>query len=139
MLVEREALVQRIPGLLDGLTEDERKRLLSIGQKRDFEAEQPLFRQEDPHGGIYLIESGRIRSYYTAPSGREVRLAYWFPGNFVGAPDMFGGGTHMWGSSAVQRSNTKTSWVDGRKAAGVGTPSQRQSPTSRWSPSWPTR
>src|SRR5882724_10488895 len=104
MLVEREALVQRIPGLLDGLAEDERKRLLSIGQKRDFEAEQPLFRQGDAHGGIFLIESGRIRSYYAAPSGREVTLAYWFPGNFVGAPDMFGGGTHMWGSSAVQRS-----------------------------------
>jgi CRP/FNR family cyclic AMP-dependent transcriptional regulator len=33
-----------------------------------------------------------------------VTLAYWFPGNFVGAPEMFGGGTHMWGSSAVQRS-----------------------------------
>jgi CRP-like cAMP-binding protein len=106
MLVEREALVQRIPGLLDGLAEDERKRLLSIGQKRDFEAEQALFRQGDQHGGIYLIESGRIRSYYTAPSGREVTLAYWFPGNFVGAPDMFGGGTHMWGSSAVQRTGT---------------------------------
>ena len=70
MLVEREALVQRIPGLLDGLTENERKRLLSIGQKRDFEAEQALFSHGDPHGGIYLIESGRIRSYYTAPSGR---------------------------------------------------------------------
>ena len=106
MLVEREALVQRIPGLLDGLTEDQRKRLLSIGQKRNFEAEQALFSQGDAPGGIYLIESGRIRSYYTAPSGREVTLAYWFPGNFVGAPDMFGGGTHMWGSSAVQRTST---------------------------------
>src|SRR5882724_2442923 len=108
MLVEREALVRRIPGLLDGLGDEERKRLLSIGQKRTFEVEQPLFRHGDAHKGIFLIESGRIRSYYTAPSGREVTLAYWFPGNFVGAPDMFGGGTqtHMWGSSAVQRSAT---------------------------------
>jgi CRP-like cAMP-binding protein len=106
MLVEREALVQRIPGLLDGLEDDARARLLSIGQKRTFEPEQPLFRQGDSHNGIFLIESGRIRSYYIAPSGREVTLAYWFPGNFVGAPDMFGGGTHMWGSSAVQRSAT---------------------------------
>ena len=52
MLVEREALVRRIPGLLDGLTEDQRKRLLSIGQKRGFEAEQALFSQGDAHGGI---------------------------------------------------------------------------------------
>lgn len=62
--VEREALVQRIPGLLDGLTEDQRRRLLSIGQKRNFEAEQALFSQGDAHDGIYLIESGRIRSCY---------------------------------------------------------------------------
>jgi CRP-like cAMP-binding protein len=106
MLVEREALVRGIPGLLDGLDEDARTRLLSIGETRVFEAEQSLFSQGDPHHGIYLIESGRIRSYYIAPSGREVTLAYWFPGNFVGAPNMFGGEMHMWGSSAVQRSVT---------------------------------
>jgi len=106
MLAERQALVRHIPGLLDGLSEDDRKRLLAIGQKRVFEPEQPLFRQGDLHKGLFLLESGRVRSYYTAPSGREVTLAYWFPGNFVGAPEMFGGGTHMWGSSAVQRTTT---------------------------------
>jgi CRP/FNR family cyclic AMP-dependent transcriptional regulator len=104
MLVERETLVQRIPSILDHLADDDRQRLTAIGQQRAFEPEEPLFRQGDPHKGIYLINSGRIRSYYAAPSGREVTLAYWFPGNFVGAPEMFGGGTHMWGSSAVQRS-----------------------------------
>ena len=106
MLAERQTLVRHIPGLLDGLSEDDRKRLLAIGQKRVFEPEQPLFRQGDLHKGLFLLESGRVRSYYTAPSGREVTLAYWFPGNFVGAPEMFGGGTHMWGSSAVQRTTT---------------------------------
>jgi CRP-like cAMP-binding protein len=106
MLVEREALVRRIPGLLDGLDEAERARLLRIGEKRTFETEQPLFSQGEPHHGIYLIETGRIRSYYVAPSGREVTLACWFPGNFVGAPNMFGGEMHMWASSAVQRSET---------------------------------
>ena len=106
MLAERQTLVRHIPGLLDGLSEDDRKRLLAIGQKRIFEPEQPLFRQGDLHKGLFLLESGRVRSYYTAPSGREVTLAYWFPGNFVGAPEMFGGGTHMWGSSAVQRTTT---------------------------------
>ncbi len=106
MLVEREGLVQGISGLLDGLDENQRAELLSIGQKHVFEPEQPLFRQGEPHHGIHLIESGRIRSYYVAPSGREVTLAYWFPGNFVGAPNIFGGGPHMWTSAAVQRSLT---------------------------------
>jgi CRP/FNR family cyclic AMP-dependent transcriptional regulator len=104
MLVERENLVRRIPGILDNLGDDDRRLLAAIGQQKAFAPEEALFRQGDPHQGIYLIDSGRIRSYYTAPSGREVTLAYWFPGNFVGAPEMFGGGTHMWGSSAVQRS-----------------------------------
>jgi CRP/FNR family transcriptional regulator, cyclic AMP receptor protein len=106
MLVEREALVQGVRGLLDGLDEAQRQELLSIGQKHVFDAEQALFRQGEPHHGIHLIESGRIRSYYVAPSGREVTLAYWFPGNFVGAPNIFGSGPHMWTSSAVQRSVT---------------------------------
>jgi CRP/FNR family cyclic AMP-dependent transcriptional regulator len=106
MLAEHEALVRKMPGVLDALGADDRLRLLSIGQKFIFEADQPLFRQDDPHRGIHLIESGRIRSYYVAPSGREVTLAYWFPGNFVGAPNMFGGDSHMWTSSAVQRTIT---------------------------------
>lgn len=104
MLAEREALVRRIPGLLDSMSEGDRRRILDIGTKRSFLAEEPLFRQGDTGDGIYLIETGRIRSFYIAPSGREVTLAYWFPGNFVGAPDIFGGGTNMWGSSAMQPS-----------------------------------
>ena len=106
MLAAREALVRRMPGLLDGLSPEDRQRLLAIGERRTFEAEQPLFRQGDPHQGIFLIETGRVRSFYVAPSGREVTLAYWFPGNFVGAPEIFGGAPYMWGSSAAQRSNT---------------------------------
>ena len=62
-----------------------------------------LFAQGDPHDGIVIVDSGRIRSFYTAPSGREITLAYWFPGNFIGGPNVFGGGTHMWAAAAVQR------------------------------------
>jgi CRP-like cAMP-binding protein len=47
-----------------------------------------------------------VRSFYIAPSGREVTLAYWLPGNFVGGPDIFGGAPHMWCSSATRRSET---------------------------------
>ena len=103
MLAEQETLVRRVPSILDQLGEDDRRRLLSIGQRKTIEPEQSVFRQGDPHTGIYLIDSGRIRSYYSSPSGREITLAYWFPGNFVGAPEIFGGGKHLWTSSAVER------------------------------------
>jgi CRP/FNR family transcriptional regulator, cyclic AMP receptor protein len=102
---EHETSLRQIPSLFDRLTKEQRAALLAIGQRRSFEVDQPLFQQGDPHDGIYLIETGRVRSYYRAPSGREVTLAYWFPGNLVGALSVFGGGTRMWGSTAVQRSD----------------------------------
>jgi CRP-like cAMP-binding protein len=106
MLVERESLVRPIPGLLESLTEAHRKQLLAIGHPRAFEQDQPLWQQGDTHEGIYLITEGRVRSFYIAPSGREVTLAHWLPGNFVGGPDIFGGDPHMWCSSATQPSET---------------------------------
>lgn len=106
MLVESDSLVRPIPGLLDSLTEEHRKALLAIGQPRTFEQDEPLWQQGDLHEGIYLILDGRVRSFYTAPSGREVTLAYWVAGNFVGGPDIFGSSPHVWCSSATQRSET---------------------------------
>ncbi|GAC1340543.1 MAG: Crp/Fnr family transcriptional regulator [Beijerinckiaceae bacterium] len=99
MLVESEALMSHAPLILEQLSEENRGRVVAIGQRREFAAGAPLWRQGDPHEGIYIIESGRVRSFYIGPSGREVTLAYWFPGNFVGGPDLFGDSLHMWCSS----------------------------------------
>ena len=104
MLAESDSLVRPLPGLMDGLAEPDRQRLQAIGRDRVLEHGQFVWRQGDGQTGIYLIRSGRIRSYYVAPSGREVTLAYWFAGNFVGGPDMFGTGPHVWSSVAVEHS-----------------------------------
>jgi CRP/FNR family cyclic AMP-dependent transcriptional regulator len=104
MLAESDSLVRPLPGLLDGLGSADRNRLRAIGREKTLEAGQLVWSQGDAQTGIYLIGSGRIRSYYTAPSGREVTLAYWFAGNFVGGPDLFGTGPHMWTSVAAERS-----------------------------------
>jgi len=61
-----------------------------------------VFLQGQPHEGIFLIEAGVVRSYYTAPSGREITLAYWTPGHFVGGPEMFRGGFHIWSGVAAE-------------------------------------
>lgn len=106
MLIESEGLIRKMPKLLDCLDESDRRRVLAIGRQVVFEADQPVWRQGDLHEGIYLINSGRIRTFYLAPSGREVTLAYWFPDNFVGGPDIFGGGLHVWCSSATQKTMT---------------------------------
>jgi CRP-like cAMP-binding protein len=58
-----------------------------------FKSGDPVFLQGHCHEGIYLIEVGIVRVYYTGPSGREITLAYWPPGHFIGGPEIFGGGT----------------------------------------------
>lgn len=103
ILAETNELVQKHSSFLEVLNDADRNRVLSIGRRVAFEQNEVVWQQGDPHQGIYVIEEGRIRTFYLAPSGREVSLAYWFPGNFVGGPDLFGTGTHMWSSSAVQK------------------------------------
>jgi CRP/FNR family cyclic AMP-dependent transcriptional regulator len=104
LLAESEDLAARKPGLIDRLSEEDRRLVLRFSCRRTLRRGELLFAQGDPHDGIVTIESGRIRSFYTAPSGREITLAYWFPGNFIGGPNVFGGDTHMWAAAAVQPS-----------------------------------
>lgn len=70
-----------------------------------------VFLQDTRHTGIFLIESGRIRTYFTGPSGREITLAYWTPGHFVGGPELFGEGVHVWSGVAI--GETRTLFLDG--------------------------
>src|SRR5947207_506855 len=65
-------------------------------------ADESVFVQGRPHNGIYLIEQGRVRTFYVGPSGKELTLAYWTPGHFVGGPEVFGGGIHMWSADTVE-------------------------------------
>lgn len=76
------------------------------GRGRAFvvDAGKDVFFQGNPHNGIYILESGCVRTYYSGPSGREITLAYWTPGHFVGGPEVFGNGTHMWSGKAVEPS-----------------------------------
>lgn len=63
-----------------------------------------VFLQGDRHEGIWLIEEGVVRTFYAAPSGREITLAYWTPGHFVGGPEIFGGGQHIWSADVTKDS-----------------------------------
>src|ERR1700752_2890499 len=101
LLVESQALVGGPSPLLQWLTPREREQVLAPGRRRVLNRGQTLFNQGALHEGIYLIESGRIRVFYTAPSGREITLAYWHQGNFVGGPEVFGSGVDLWSGAAV--------------------------------------
>lgn len=104
LLTENAALTNGPPLLFQRLTAKEREEVLREGQKRVVYRGKMLFSQGTPHDGIFLIESGRIRVFYIAPSGREITLAYWNAGNFVGGPELFGQGQHVWSGVAATNS-----------------------------------
>ncbi len=83
----------------------------SSGSVCRFEKGEGIFFQGDRHSGIWLIEGGSVRTFYAGPSGREITLAFWTPGHFIGGPEIFGGGTHMWSADAQE--DTKLLYLTG--------------------------
>jgi len=113
LLTESANTIGGPPPLLGALSSTERESVLKRGRRRVLYRGQTLFNQGAKHDGIFLIETGRIRVFYTAPSQREITLAYWLPGNFVGGPEVFGGGTHQW--SGVASSNSSVVHLPGKE------------------------
>jgi CRP/FNR family transcriptional regulator, cyclic AMP receptor protein len=104
LLSEHPSLIGGPPNLFKSLSAKERALLLDQGTRRVFYRGATVFRQGAANDGIYLIEHGRIRVFYASPSGREITLAYWHHGNFVGAPEVFGERSHMWSGIAAANS-----------------------------------
>jgi CRP-like cAMP-binding protein len=93
------------PPLFEGLTEAEIAKVVGAGKRKILYRGSRLFGQGSRQDGIYLVETGRIKVFYVGPSGREITLAYWHPGNFVGGPDVFGKGFHVWSGMAAVNSS----------------------------------
>lgn len=86
---------------LDRLSDGEKALIRERGQRLLYRQNDLVFSQGERHEGIYIIEQGQVRVYYTAPSAREITLAYWTPGHFVGGPEIVGGGVHVWSGVAI--------------------------------------
>jgi CRP/FNR family cyclic AMP-dependent transcriptional regulator len=87
---------------LDRLSAPEQARVHAAGRTMTVPQGGMVFSQGDGHDGIFIIRRGQVRVYYTAPSGREITLAYWTPGHFIGGPEISGGGIHMWSGIAIE-------------------------------------
>src|SRR5438445_4370577 len=87
---------------LDRLSAAEQARVHAAGRTITVPQGDMVFSQGDGHDGIFIIRRGQVRVYYTAPSGREITLAYWTPGHFIGGPEISGGGIHMWSGIAIE-------------------------------------
>ena len=99
--------------LLDTLSAQNRDRVVSHAKRYFYERGEYIFRQGEENLGIYIIEKGLVRSFYSSAAGREITLAYWTPGHFVGGPQVFGEGMHMWSSVAVE--SAECLWLRGAK------------------------
>src|SRR5437763_16416653 len=89
LLTENKALVALPSPLLHKLTQQEKDKVMKCGIERALPRGAMLFRQGSRHEGIYLIKSGRVRVFYTSPSGKQITVAYSTPGTFIGDPEIF--------------------------------------------------
>lgn len=89
-------------GFLTSLSPDDSKKVRGLGTRCSFKKGEGVFHQGAPHTGVWNIETGRVRTYYTGPSGREITLAYWSEGHFVGGPEVFARGRHVWSADALE-------------------------------------
>ncbi len=96
---------ERQPNILGHLRDSDKSKVMRRAQRLTLAPKETLFRQGDRHDGIFLVQSGVVRTFYNSPSGREITLAYWQPGNFVGGPDVFGESIHMWSGVAVAQTD----------------------------------
>lgn len=87
---------------LDTLTPTEAERIRAAGRTITLNPGESVFQQGEAHAGIFLIEEGRVRVFYSGPSGRQVTLAYWTPGHFIGGPSLSSGGVHQWSGVAIE-------------------------------------
>lgn len=113
LLTEGEQSAIGPPTLIERLTLREREIVLKQGRRKVLNRGQTLFSQGAKHDGIFLIESGRIRVFYTSPQGREITLAYWHIGNFVGGPEVFDTGVHQW--SGIAATNASVIQLPGKE------------------------
>lgn len=88
-------------GFLGRLGPEERQSLEALGRPLNLGRGEGLFFQGDRHEGVWVVQSGRLRTFYVGASGKEMTLAYWTPGHFVGGPEVFGGGRHVWSADAA--------------------------------------
>lgn len=113
LMAENKTLVTGHESLLGGLSPRELVRVTERARRKTYPAGTPLFEQGEPHEGIFIIETGCVRVFYTSATGREITLAYWNPGNFVGGPDVLTGGAHMW--SGVTAAETRVLLLPSRE------------------------
>jgi CRP-like cAMP-binding protein len=97
----REAVPARY--ILKALQKPDLDLVFETGKVLAFQNRDYLLRQDYAGDGIHIILSGVVESIYERPHGRELMLATWQKGDFVGAPYVLGDHRHSWSARALGR------------------------------------
>jgi CRP-like cAMP-binding protein len=88
--------------LFEELQPAERDAFLAKCTRQHFSVGTSIFSQGEPYTKSHLIRSGVVRTYYVAPSGKEITIAYWPEGTLVGGPNVFREQRpHIWSAQAT--------------------------------------
>lgn len=87
--------------LLEGLDESVKEDVFRLAVNRTYANQEYLIRQGQTANGIHVITSGTVESLYEPYAGRELILATWQAGDFVGGPYLFGDHEHLWSARAL--------------------------------------
>ena len=95
----REAEPRRY--LLKALPQADLDLVFQTGRTLNHQNREYLSRQGETADGIHVILSGTVESIFAGPQGRELMLATWHAGDFVGAPYVLGDHCHSWSARAL--------------------------------------
>jgi CRP-like cAMP-binding protein len=93
--------------LLHGVTDEEARRLVSVGRRRRFARGEVVFHQGDPADSLHLIQTGRFLISVTAPRGNTAALAVRGPNQAFGEMALVAGdATRSATVAALERAET---------------------------------
>lgn len=105
------SILSRVPLFAD-LSEDEMRALAARATTRDAPAGQQIFSEGDPCQGFFVVETGEVKIYKTAASGREQILTIEHAGDTVAELPVFDGGPYP--ASAIALTNARLLFVSKR-------------------------
>ena len=96
----RGTTLAQVP-IFSGLAEDELEFLIQRAAVRNYSAGEMVFSEGEPCAGLYVVESGHVRIFKSAASGREQVLSIDGPGGSIAELPVFDGGNYPASATAI--------------------------------------
>jgi CRP-like cAMP-binding protein len=91
---------------LEGVPEEDRRRVLSATQRRRFARREVLFHEGDPGETVHLLDRGRVAVRITTPLGDVATLRVRGPGEVIGELALLGAAARTATVVALERTET---------------------------------